>query len=365
LLSWHRWTGAFLALFLLLQGLSGASLVFRDEIEPLVHPELRVAKGGDRLPIQRLYDNVAARYPGAAIARAEFPQSDAQAVLFKLKVKKAQRLAAIDPYTGRIVRSGGLEAWPFEWLFNLHEQLLAGPVGQTLIGLEGLGLLFILITGPIVWWPGRGRIRQGLRMRWKVKADSRWRSIHRAGGAIAAVVLLISATTGPLMVWKEGLRKAIEPTIKVVRKPTPTVADQPGRARVPLDRLVADAQHAYPTSLRQLRFSSGGRAVAVFLDGDRSWRADGTNQVYYNVYDGTELGRYISGELPPASEFIDWLFTVHTGLWGGIVTRLLMLTAGLALAGLAITGPWLWWSRARARRQRAVARTTRTEGRLA
>ena len=180
MLSWHRWTGAFLALFLLVQGLTGASLVFRDEIEPIVHPELRVAKGAERLPVQALYDSVAAFYPDAAIARAEFPESDAQAVLFKLKQKDAQRLAAVDPYTGRVVRAGGLLSWPFELLFDIHEQLLAGPVGQTLIGLEGLGLLFILVTGPIVWWPGRGRIRQGLRMRWRAKAD--------LGSAAAAVV---------------------------------------------------------------------------------------------------------------------------------------------------------------------------------
>jgi uncharacterized iron-regulated membrane protein len=365
LLSWHRWTGAVLALFLLVQGLTGASLVFRDEIEPIVHPELRVEKGAAKVPIQELYDRVGARFPGATIARAEFPQSDEQAVLFKLKDKKAQRLAAIDPYTGRIVRAGGLTTWPFELLFNVHEQLLAGPVGESLIGLEGLGLLFILVTGPIVWWPGRGRIRQGLRMRWKVKADARWRSIHRAGGAIAAFVLLISATTGPLMVWKDGLRGLIQPVAKVVRKPTPTVKEEPGRTRVPLDSLVASAQRAYPTALRQLRFSSGGRVVAVFLDGDRSLRADGTNQVYYNVYDGAELGRYVAGELPAASEFIDWLFTVHTGLWGGIVTRLLMLAAGLALAGLAITGPWLWWSRTQRRRRAAAAKPARVEGRLA
>jgi uncharacterized iron-regulated membrane protein len=124
---------------------------------------------------------------------------------------------------------------------------------------------------------------------------------------------------------------------------------------VPLDTLVASAQSQYATPLRQIRFSSGGRAVAVFLDGDRSVRADGTNQIYYSVYDGSEVGRYVAGEMPPASEAIDWLFTIHTGLWGGVATRLFLLLVGFTLIGLALTGPWLWWSRTRRRRQRTAA----------
>src|SRR3546814_3060306 len=85
----------------------------------------------------------------AAITRAEIPRSSSQAVLFKLKRRADQApiLAAIDPYRGRIVRDGGLSAWPVEWLFVVHEQLLSGPAGEYIIGIEGIVLFAMSATG--------------------------------------------------------------------------------------------------------------------------------------------------------------------------------------------------------------------------
>ncbi len=126
----------------------------------------------------------------------------------------------------------------------------------------------------------------------------------------------------------------------------------------PIDPLIAQAQAHYgATPLRQLRFSSGGRVVAVYLESDRTIRADGTAQVYFNRYDGTELAHYVAGTQSPGSELIDWLYTVHTGLWGGALTQAMMLLVGLTLAGMAASGLWLFFSRtARARnRKRKVS----------
>lgn len=345
-----------LACFLALQGLSGATLVFRDEIEPLIHPSLRVEVSGARVPLEAMRRTVSEAHPEATVGRIEVPSDARQAVLFKLKDRTgAPLLLAVDPYRGAIVKQGGLAAWPTEWIFLLHEQLTLGKTGDTLIGIEGLALLFIAVTGPIVWWPGRRRIGQGLHVRWRAKPDLRWRTIHRAGGAVIALVLIVSATTGVLMVWKEPFRSLVGAWTPAPGKPAPQVADE-SRAQLVLDELVARAQAIYPTELRQLRFSSGGRVVAVYLAGDRSVRADGTNQVYLNAYDGAVLARYVSGEVPAGSEAIDWFYTIHTGLWGGLASKLLMSIAGLGLVGLALTGPWLWWSRTRARRARAGKR---------
>jgi uncharacterized iron-regulated membrane protein len=356
-LKLHRWVGGVLAVFLLSQGLTGAALVFRDEIEPLIHSELTVAPGPQRVSAQAMLDTVRAAHPEATVSRAEFPESPDQAVLFKLKTRQGgdQILLAVDPYRGTIVRDGGLSAWPTEWIFVLHEQLFLGPMGETVIGIEGLCLLFLGISGLVYWWPAKGRFRQGFRVKLDGSADVRWRTLHRAVGAGVSAVLILLAVTGALLVWKEPFRDALGTVTAVERKPTPKVAEVPGRAMLPVDTLVASAQAAQGgAALQQLRFSSGERVVAVYLDGTHTVRPDGTSQIYYNAYDGRELGRYVAGELSGATEFIDWIYTVHIGLWGGVPTKLVMLIEGLLLAGLGLTGPWLWWSRA-ARRRRAQA----------
>lgn len=357
LLKLHRWVGLTLALLLTVQGLSGASLVFRDEIERLIHPALVVEPVATRVPVQVLMDAVEARHEGATINRAEFSAWDDGAVLFKLVAKDGTRwLTAVDPYRGAIVRDGSLASWPGEWIFVVHDSLLAGPVGETIVGIEGLGLLFLVLVGPIVWWPGRKRLKQGFKVVTDRGADLKWRTLHRAGGAIAAVVLVMSATTGVLMVWKPGFRNVLQTVTPVTDKPAPKVHAQPGAAMVPIDRLVAKARAEYgATALRQIRFSDEGRVAAIFLESDLTVRAEGAKQIYYNRYDGSDVGHYVSGALPVGTEIVDWLITLHSGMFGGTATRLLMVITGLSLAGLSVSGLWLWFSRTSRLRKRNSA----------
>jgi len=235
--------------------------------------------------------------------------------------------------------------------------LLSGPVGETLIGIEGLSLLFLVIVGLSFWWPGRKRLKQGFRLKLDGSADLRWRTLHRAVGGGVGIILLMSATTGVLMVWKEQVRGGMNLVARTESRPAPKVAKIDGAAMVAMDPLIARAKATYgDTPFRQLRFSSGGRVVAVFLDSNRTIRADGTTQVYYNRYDGTELAHYVAGTQSGGAEFLDWLYTVHTGLWGGTVTQAIMMLAGLTLFGMAFSGLWLWYTRTRRERARKAAR---------
>lgn len=359
LLKLHRWVGLTLALLLTIQGLSGMSLVFRDEIDRAIHPALVVEPAAARVPVQALMDAVEARHPGVPVSRAEFSAWEDGAVLFKLTAKDGTRwLTAVDPYRGVIVRDGSLAAWPGEWMFLLHDSLLAGSVGETVVGIEGFGLLFLALTGPIVWWPGRKRLKQGFKVVTDRGADLKWRTLHRAVGASIAVVLVMSATTGVLMVWKPEFRNVLRIVTPVTDKPTPKVPEQPGATMVPLDLLIAKARAEYgATDLRQIRFSDGSRVAAIFLESDLTIRAEGAKQIYYNRYDGSDVGHYVSGALPAGTEIVDWLITLHTGMWGGTLTRLLMVVAGLSLAGLSVSGLWLWYSRtSRKRKQQLAAR---------
>jgi uncharacterized iron-regulated membrane protein len=144
---------------------------------------------------------------------------------------------------------------------------------------------------------------------------------------------------------------------KTESRPSPKVAKSDGATMLPVDPLIVQAKAKYgETALRQLRFSSGGRVLAVFLDGNRTIRADGTNQIYFNRYDGRELAHYVAGTQSGGAEFLDWIYTVHTGLWGGAVTQAIMLITGLALFGMALSGLWLWFTRTRRERARKAAR---------
>jgi uncharacterized iron-regulated membrane protein len=349
MLRYHRWLALIVGVFLLMQGLSGSLLVFRDKLEPVVHPQLAVTETKQRASPQQLLDTVNSRFPHFAISRVEFPKRGDHAVIFKLDSRTidAKQLVAVDPYRNQIVREGGIAGWPFEWMLLWHEQLMSGGAGETAIGIIGLALLFVVVSGLITWWP-RGRLRLGFRIT-RGGGEMTWRTVHRAVGAMAAPVLLFSACTGSLMIFKDPLRDVLALLGPVAVKPSPKVAERPGTPLVSIDGLVVRTHQAIgPSSLRQLRFGDdGGRGVAVYVDAVGGGVGGVTSFVAFDRYTGEELGRYVSGRLPPANAIVDFLYPLHTGLVGGSVMKVVLLLSAMVLVFLALSGPLLWLVRRR------------------
>jgi uncharacterized iron-regulated membrane protein len=368
LLKWHRWAGLIFGVLLLIQGLTGTLLVFRDEIDQLVFPELTVPRVANPIPIEQLTQAVTAARPGAQLQRIEFPAVATQAAIFRLKDADGEpAILAADVGTGTVVRQGGLSSWPSEWVFHLHDQLLAGKVGDWIVGIEGIVLVFMLITGPIVWWPGRKRLKSGFRVIADSGTDRLVRTLHRSAGAILAVGLLVSSFTGVFMIFKADLAPALGTVTKVVPKPSPKVEVREGVAYRPLDMIVASARASHgATPLRELRFTGkAGQVVAVYLQDEGSLRVNATKQIHFNRYTGAELGSYVPSTLPAGSNFFDWLFPIHTGQAIGLTGRLLILCHGLGLVFFAASGIWLWISARNKKRAAQAKRAARMTAEMA
>lgn len=356
LLKLHRWVGLAFAALLLVQGLTGTLLVFRAEIDGIIHPAL-VVTPGEALPVQTLVDTVREASPQATLQRIRFSEDPTRAAIFVMRANDAPWMVAVDPYSGRIVRAGSYAAWPTEWLFHLHDTLLAGKTGEIIVTIEGVALIFLAVFGIIIWWPGRRRLKSGFRILTGQGADRTVRTAHRAIGAAIGIVLVMSGVTGALLIH----RAALQPYLPVVPRPKFEVALSQAPLR-PVDTLLADARARHgPLPLREVRFSgAAGQVVAVYFQDETSRRPNATRQYFYNAYEGVELGRYEPAALPPMNTAYDWLFTIHTGKAGGLVGRLIVLAAGLSLVFFAGSGVWLWFS---ARRQKR-ARRAKAENRL-
>jgi uncharacterized iron-regulated membrane protein len=356
LLKLHRWVGLAFAALLLVQGLTGTLLVFRAEIDGIIHPAL-VVTPGEALPVQTLVDTVREASPEAMLQRIRFSEDPTRAAIFVMRANDAPWMVAVDPYSGGIVRAGSYAAWPTEWLFHLHDTLLAGKTGEIIVTIEGVALIFLAVFGIIIWWPGRRRLKSGFRILTGQGADRTVRTAHRAIGAAIGIVLVMSGVTGALLIH----RAALQPYLPVVPRPKFEVALSQAPLR-PVDTLLADARARHgPLPLREVRFSgAAGQVVALYFQDETSRRPNATRQYFYNAYEGVELGRYEPAALPPMNTAYDWLFTIHTGKAGGLVGRLVVLAAGAALVFFAGSGVWLWFS---ARRQQR-ARRAKAENRL-
>jgi uncharacterized iron-regulated membrane protein len=351
LLKLHRWVGLTVAALLLVQGTTGSSLVFREEIDRALYPELTLRATGEHRPVQQLIDLVRESAPQATLQRIKLPEDPAQAWIFFMRLDDgAPYMVGVDPYRGAIVRNGSYGAWPSEFLFRLHDALLGGRTGEIIVSIEGMALVFLAVAGVIVWWPGRRRLKSGFRILTGQGADRAVRSTHRAIGAAIAIVLTMSGTTGALLIHRASLQQYLPMT------PRPKFAiPKQERELLPVDALLDDAlrQHGR-LPLRELRFSGAvGQVVALYFQDETSLRRNATRQYFYDAYEGRELGRYEPAAVPALNTAYDWLYTIHTGRAGGWAGRAVIQCAGLALVFFAVSGVWLWFS---ARRQRLARR---------
>ena len=344
----HTSLALFVGLFLVLQGVSGAALLYRDAVEPIVHPTLQVANNGKAASEDALLNTVLTRYPDHIVKRVEFPRNPDRAIIFKLEDRnELPFLVAVDPYRKTVVGDGALTNWPFEWLLHWHEEMHSGALGETGIGIIGIALLVMAISGVAVWWP-KGRLRDGFRLNGG-KGRIKWVMRHRAIGAATSVVLILSASTGALMVFKDQLRDALEAIGPVAPKPSSKVSlkeDTPllslGTLRHRADTVGAGSQ------LRQLRFNGdNGQAVSFYYDAPPDTFGGITNFVSFDRYSGAEIGRYISAELPSNNNFVDYLYTLHTGAAVRGWLKLLLLIGAFALIFLPVSGALTWFNKPR------------------
>jgi len=358
----HRWIGVPFAVLLLLQGLSGAAMIFRDDLNRWLHHDaLVVTPAGSHLPVQKLLESVRNRHPDSAVTRIIYPGNADEAFVFWLEPHgpygpDASRFVAVDPYRGTITRDGLLGEWPVEWLFRLHDELLAGKAGANIVGAGAVALLLLAAVGPILWWPGRHALRRSFSVTFSKGAYRGLRDVHRIAGAIVAIVLLGSAFTGIFNVWKVPLQPAVRIVLPTIAKPSPAVPARTDSPLLPIDVVVAAAQARYlQAQVRNVRFPGGhGRVVTVFMSAADSTRPRASNQVWLNGYTAEVLGAYEAQKVPAGNRFIDWMLPIHTGEFLGMPGRILFLLAGLTLAGLATTGLWQWWERRKLLKARAT-----------
>jgi uncharacterized iron-regulated membrane protein len=150
----------------------------------------------------------------------------------------AQRAGAYADQAGNIVTRWQSQ-WerPELWIFDLHHHLFSGDVGETIIGVAGLAAILFVVTGAILWW----RTRRTFKFRLWPKRLSRPAIVmqHRDLGIVVAPLLLLSAVTGTMMIFKPFAAIVVRPS----RRPA-------GAARTPRRRPKAGRSPRIPIGAR-------------------------------------------------------------------------------------------------------------------
>ncbi len=345
LLRFHRWSGLTVGLVIVLMAVTGASIVFRPDLEPMLNRDLlTVPTCVERVSLDTIAANAAASRPAARLdyIRIIAGKRDTQRMPSAMVRFTDQHFIYVNPCTGAVLgersRYGGLLGTIEQihrFRFMEHGSLITGT-SAILFGILLLG------GGVALWWP---RSRRGWQYALTLRSGSGSRvsahRLHRSAGAYASAILLSMVLTG--LPWAfdwyaHGL-------YTIVGSPQPAKAPKsavPARdaARLPLDSFWRTAQSLSPEpqdALLHIPEKLRDPIEMYLIDRDAP-HPNARTMLFMDAYTGKVL-RYIP--YPQSSlghKLYFWALSWHTGAVGGMFGQLLLLFGALAVPVLAYTG---------------------------
>lgn len=367
----HLWLSVPFGLIITVICLSGAALVFEDEVTELCRRDLYYVEkvSGAPLPVEYLIEKVAGTLPDSVAVTGVSISSDAERA-YQVNLSKPRRASVyVDQYTGEV--KGRHERAPFFLtMFKLHRWLLDGMKpdggifwGKMIVGVSTLMFVFVLISGIVIWWP---RTKKALKNSLKIavgKGRRRfWYDLHVAGGMYALVLLLAMALTG--LTWsfswyRAGFYKVFGVEMKQrAGHGAPQTAHGGKSGRNSSEEGRRNQEHTSPyacwqqvyeelkarnAGYKQITVSNGSASVSF----ERFGNQRAADRYAFNPQDGeiTEVTLY--KDTDASGKMRGWIYSVHVGSWGGMFTRILTFIAALLGGTLPLTGYYLWLRRIR------------------
>lgn len=338
MLQLHLYAGLAASAFVIVIGLTGALLAFREPIDRLFNPRLsNVRPAATRLPLSKVADNVRAAFPGQTLLGLQLPEKpeDALAAIVRGPDHEMNQIA-VNPYTGEVLGDWNHSNHFMDRVAWLHKNLV---VGEGLTKLASLAMVLLCISGVVLWFKRKKMLPNPSASGHIFALD-----LHSAIGIYAAVFLFVFAITAlhpiPPVLFMKGRRFISRDEVEK-QKLTP--------ARFTPEQLITVAQSAVPgatptwvdTTFEPLK---GHLIVGFRYPEDHS--PNGQTHVGIDPSSGQVVSVQGPRTMSAVARFA--LVTdmeIHTGVVWGNVSRVIASISGLSMSLLALTGPMIWWLR--------------------
>lgn len=375
----HRWASLALGLVLLVQVVTGSILLMQPEVMRWTNPGHYVSTpSADPLGATE----------ALALVQRERPELDAVSVnLFRdvwVVTGNGEDgnadAAFVDPGTGEINAVGPESPWIMRLLVNIHDCALAcqgypgylavmeAPipglgemtVGAFVLGSLGVLLIFMCVSGAVIWWPTIRRFASGFRVRRGRGPYARNLDLHKLVGIIALPLLLMWAVSGANFEfqWIGKVYYAALPGADPGEPEPPDPGTGP-QLSVELAQATALALHpdARVTGVYETTPAGDGGSYGFSLrqgfDAYKDSYFQGQIYVQVDSHGGgaTDYPKY--GGPVTQQYWENWQNGLHFGSLVPWIPRLPGVVFGLAPVLLAITGITVWLTKRRSRRNRA------------
>jgi uncharacterized iron-regulated membrane protein len=288
----------------------------------------------------------------------------------------------------------------FALMFKLHRWMGGSrdSFGKQVTGATTIVFTLILITGIVLWFP---KSMKGLKNSLKITGKGRrfWYTLHNAGGMYSLIVLLALTLTG--LTWSyrwysNGVNAlfGVEASAPQGRGGEGRPADKApqgerqqgqrpegfrheggrpeggrpeggrgqwnrsegrpegfrheggrpeGRGRNPYIawQIVADSLATANPSFKTITIQDGKASVAF-----NRWGNQRASDSYtFDTASGKITSFTSADDMPKAAKLRGWIYSIHTGAWGGPIIKWLTFIVVLFGATLPLTGYYLWFRR--------------------
>lgn len=394
-LTWqHRWVGLLMTAVLVVVGLTGSILAFRNKIDRLLNPELHVTNPPKSAPLDlaTLAERAEADYPRLRVGYFSIEEDHVRMMVgarIDPKTDKPYDLGfgelILDPWTGKVLGQGNEYGWsgPENWrrkflpfVYGLHTSLANDTVGWRIVSIVALAWTLDCFVGFYLTLPrGMGNFRQRWGQSWKVKLSANFTRInfdlHRAGGLWLWPLLFIFGWSSVML----ELRQVYEPVMKtlfdyvsdeesIANNSVPKPLENPKitwrEAELAGERAMSEQAALHHFTVERpygMAYVSPYGAYTYCVRSSLDFRGSGWDTSV--LIDGNS-GQFRSVDLPRGQHLGN---TISTLLWGihygdlrnFLPFRILIFVFGIFLSALSITGVVIWWKK-RAVRKLAAAR---------
>jgi uncharacterized iron-regulated membrane protein len=359
----HRWLGLAAGVFFTIASLTGAVLVYEQELDVWINGGVYRTTAGDVGAAAILAR--AQRDAAGQLTVLRWPQPRDPVYIVEARTEAGDtRVLRYDPGTGEPAEQVRRSIPLIRLIRGMHTSLLAGRPGHYLVLVASALALVSFVTGLILWWPGIRRIARGFGVRTHRGLYPFTFDAHQVVGAVVLPLLFMITLTGILIPYQSVTEKALGRLLggnDVRPAASRTGTAVPLERRLPATHYIRAAVAAVPDGapvLLRLPIRADGIVRVELLRG-RPGRAGGVVAVTLDPGDASVLVLRDPRDMSMARRIAGPLnFNLHVGAVGGWWVRPLYVLVCLVGAALAVTGFMIWWLK-RTRIAAAVQRRTR------
>ena len=195
----HLWVALVFFLPLVIQALTGALLILEDNFKNKIHIDSSNQK---TKPISQILlaaqTSIAEENYAPSLIKFAANKDDPTIIRFAAKDgKKSYREVVIDQNSLAILHVENLDKNFFRLIKKFHARLfIDGDLGYKIVSAYGFALLFLGLSGIIIWLPKPKKLLQSISIRLQEKGYVFYKDTHKAFGFWLSIFLVLIAISG-------------------------------------------------------------------------------------------------------------------------------------------------------------------------